>query len=274
MVNNIDKNSVKERLHEIINGAIIGGAQVIVGHPFDTMKVIRQNGTIDTPKTTGIQSIYNRYGFQSIKCMYKGVKYPALTSCGYSAGCFGLYTWGIDVLGWSPFISGGISGVVMGATLTPFEYYKIQKQLGYCRRIGIPYWNRQEWQRWRPSIGVTMIREGSASAIYFSIYEWLYANRPFSGHELTGRYLDNNFVNGGLAGCASWLLTYPIDTIKTRQQSLSISEWRNTGWRKLLNDRSGLYKGVGICLGRAFLVNGVTFWLYEKLHTRPSVDDC
>ena len=66
------------------------------------------------------------------------------------------------------------------------------------------------------------------------------------------------FLSGSLAGSASWLFTYPIDTIKTRIQNEScktIKEAINKG---------GLNNGIGICLLRAFIVNGINFTVYEN----------
>lgn len=250
---------ITDRFREIINGAIIGGAQVVVGHPFDTLKTLAQS---NKPAEYMMIRKWD---------LYRGVKYPALMSCGFNAGCFGLYTWGVDIAGWSPVVSGAMAGSVMGAVATPFEYYKVQKQTDGCQRQCIRYWQPIEWRRWQPSLLITVCREGISTALYFGIYEWMHLNKPLSKWGLQG-----DFIHGGLAGCSSWLFTYPLDTIKTRRQSLTPYECRNTKWTDLINIGNvngvrGLYQGLGICLTRAFLVNGVTFWLYEKLHHRPDV---
>lgn len=243
-------------IQEMINGFIIGGAQIIVGYPFDTIKTIIQNNTLP-------QQPISRYNFNQLTHLYRGVKYPALLSCGYNSGCFTIYTSCLDNAGLSPVLSGAIAGTIMGALSTPFEYYKVQKQTDGCRRQNIKYWNLEELQRWKPSISITTVREGLATACYFGIYEWLHDMNYFS-----------NFINGGLSGCSSWLFTYPLDTIKTRRQALTPTQCKQLkSWQDLImNDMRGLYKGLGVCLARAFLVNGVTFWLYEKLHKRPDIN--
>lgn len=274
-----EKEGIGARIDEMINGTIIGFTQVLVGHPFDTIKTLKQNrhSTRDIKlnsqimtnyATTSAKSIYggtnmnivsrNRWGR-----LYKGIKYPAYISCAYNAGCFGIYTWGIDVKKWSPFGSGMLAGVVLGSLSTPFEYYKIQKQTEVCCRKRINYISMGEIRRWLPGVGITTCREGLASGCYFGVYEWLHSVQPMIA--ITGGC---DFVNGGVAGCSSWLLTYPIDTIKTRRQSLSPAECIRTSWSKLVNMKGSLYGGLGICLMRAFVVNGITFQLYELLHVR------
>lgn len=253
-------SSYASRFHEMINGAIIGGAQVAVGHPFDTIKTNIQHSNTTKPHVNTLS--------HQFKNLYKGVKYPALLSCGFNAGCFSIYTWGIDEAKCTPFISGTVAGTIMGAIATPFEYYKVQKQTDGCKRKGIKYWSRVEWKRWQPSIGVTMAREGLSTGVYFGAYEWMHIYRPFASHNQILSYLDTDFTYGGLSGCSSWLLTYPIDTLKTRRQSLPPMKCQSTNWYSLIMNGHGLYKGLGICMVRAFLVNGVTFWLYEHLHIR------
>ena len=57
----------------------------------------------------------------------------------------------------------------------------------------------------------------------------------------------------------SWLFTYPLDTIKTRIQgrvSSSIKEALKMG---------SLFSGITLCMIRAFIVNSVGFYTYEKL---------
>ena len=56
---------------------------------------------------------------------------------------------------------------------------------------------------------------------------------------------------------SSWLLTYPLDTIKTRIQSNSSKSFN----RFII--MGNLFKGLNICLIRAFFVNSVGFYTYE-----------
>ena len=108
-----------------------------------------------------------------------------------------------------------ILGLISAALSTPIEYYKIQKTLpkGFI---------------------ITFIREFIALNCYFNLYN----------------YLENKtgiFVAGGLAGSTSWLLTYQIDTIKTRIQS-------GYSFNDALKEKN-FNKGLYFCLIRGFIVN-------------------
>ena len=56
----------------------------------------------------------------------------------------------------------------------------------------------------------------------------------------------------------SWLSTYPLDVIKTRQmenKTLSLYDSYKIG---------SLWKGFSVCVIRAVIVNAVGFWSYRK----------
>ena len=142
-------------------------------------------------------------------------------------------------LEYSSFQAGVISGGILGITLNPFEYYKIQRQIGHTGSI-----NKSMFC----GLHYTLSRESIACGLYFTTYEYLNEHLRL-----------NTFVSGGISGCTSWALTYPIDTVKTRFQANP----SYSGKYYLL--QGGLFKGIGFCLMRAFLVNGVSFTLYELM---------
>jgi len=68
-----------------------------------------------------------------------------------------------------------------------------------------------------------------------------------------------SFLSGSIAGALSWFFTYPIDTIKTRIQNESCKTIKEA------IQKGGLNQGLGICISRAFIVNGINFSVYEKI---------
>jgi hypothetical protein len=62
-----------------------------------------------------------------------------------------------------------------------------------------------------------------------------------------------------MAGMLSWLLTYPIDVIKTRVQSNN--HLSMIGAYKMGN----IWSGLSFCLLRSFIVNGSGFAIYDYL---------
>lgn len=103
-------------------------------------------------------------------------------------------------------------------------------------------------------------------AIYFTSYELLM--RQWNS-ELAPISLATALLAGGLAGVATWTLTYPIDYIKTLVQTDSLDKPRQTSMlgylREELNKGSikRLFIGFEIMIVRAFFVNAAGFFCFE-----------
>jgi uncharacterized protein with PQ loop repeat len=124
---------------------------------------------------------------------------------------------------YSPFMVGFISALLT----TPIEYYKIQKQMHGKYPKTIP-----------TGFGITFARELVGLNSYFILQEYLEKSYGV-------------FISGGIAGSTSWLLTYQIDTIKSRIQT-------GDTFIKAYN-KGNFNKGLTFCLARAFLVNSFGF---------------
>tara|TARA_B100000242_G_C42632068_1_gene297529 strand:- start:47 stop:493 length:447 start_codon:yes stop_codon:yes gene_type:complete len=139
------------------------------------------------------------------------------------------------------FISGFISGLLAGPLIAPIDKLKINKQIGN-------YSNKNLFV----GTSITSVRESFGTGIYFSSYNYLKNMNLFKGDL-------NILMAGGNAGLLSWLLTYPIDVIKTRIQA-GQDECVKSAFNK-----GKLFNGLNICLARSFLVNSIGFYVYEKL---------
>lgn len=208
MLINMDKES-------FLMGSISGTAQMIVGHPLDTIKVWKQNKiNINFKRMLGLRTLY------------RGVGYPIVASSLYTGVQFNSYHA-------NPNIIGGITaGVLSGAIIGPFDYYKIRSQVKSQGITNLPlYPMRGFW--------ITIVREVPSMVCYFSSYYY------FRDKQL------NPFISGGLAGMTSWAASYPFDTLKTRVQTGSNL--------KQAIQMGNLYNGLSYCLFRAFIVNGTGF---------------
>lgn len=223
--------SSKSNVTEYKKGAIIGISQTILGHPLDTLKTWRQNGN-------NTKLILDSEFKTNIRNLFRGVTYPFILSIGYNSFLFGFYS-KLKKESYSSLEAGAVSGTILGVILNPFEYYKIQCQTKISENISL-----------YPFRGVhyTLLRESISCGLYFSSYEYFTQNLGIS-----------SFIAGGISGCSSWAITYPIDTVKTRFQA-------NSSFKGIHYIQQGnLWQGIGFCLLRAFLVNGVSFSLYEML---------
>jgi solute carrier family 25 (mitochondrial carnitine/acylcarnitine transporter), member 20/29 len=198
---------------EYIIGNSIGLSNIIIGYPLDTIKVHFQKS--------------NKMPKINLK-LYNGVKYPLYSSLILNTIVFGNY-YHINTITENKFLSGFILGGIGSIFINPFEIKKIKNQVNY-RNINYNSFS---------GLRYTFLRESFGYGIYFYVYNEI-------------KSYSNPFFSGGFSGICSWLITYPIDTIRTKT---------------LLNQRiqlKTLYHGISFCLLRSFILDGLTFTIFDK----------
>lgn len=205
-------------MKDFINGLIAGSCGVVVSHPFDTLK-------------TNIQSnIKINY-----KQLYKGFL-PPLIGVGIEKSIvFGSYNYFRKYN--NSFMSGMGAGILCSTIVTPFEYLKINLQ----NRLKINLLNMYN------GFGPTLLREGLGFSIYFSCFEYLNRNNISKNNLQIA-------INGGLSGCISWAVIYPIDIIKTNIQCSNS-----------IKNINGYYKGFSLSMLRCIPLHATVFLVYENL---------
>ncbi|KAK9237632.1 mitochondrial carrier domain-containing protein [Lipomyces kononenkoae] len=267
-------------------GGVGGVCAVLVGHPFDLIKVRLQtaekgvySGAFDVLKKTVARD--------GILGVYRGVTPPLLGV----TPMFAISFWGYDlgqriVSAVTPVAPSGklsiaqisaagfFSAIPMTLVAAPFERIKVllqvQGQSGTNKYSG-PFDVVQKLYKeggirslMRGSLA-TLCRDGPGSAIYFATYEYL-------KHELTpaGQSSSLGAISfaGGMAGVAMWIAVFPIDTIKSQLQT---SETHTN----IARVTSSIYKaggvkaffpGLGPALARSFPANAATFVGVELTH--------
>ena len=282
--------SSSENLSMTFVGGSLGGiANVLIGHPFDTLKVRMQ--MLNTSLFSCIKSMIAQEGATSL---YKGIKSPLYNVPIIYSLCFGSYEVGLWALGvrfskeptpWQASIAGGWAGFVISFVLTPMELVKCRQQMeGVGQKIHASkactiakqIVQSQGIRQLFKANTLTIAREVPANAVYFGAFIYLKeAFKPIFG--------DNSFntiVVGGLAGLASWIVGYPQDTIKTRIQCDVTNMYQrhrmfnDNGiidcFRKTLRNEgiAGFWKGFSACAIRATFAEAITFTVYEKFRKR------
>lgn len=228
-----------------ISGGLSGIVQTGLGHPFDTLKTL-----IQSKRKVGASFFY------SPKEWYRGAMYPLITAVTTNSiifGCHSNISWYLrenvlkkeeDKYNIVTFCSGGLTGLVTSGFIIPFENWKIQQQT----KVDKTLWkNDGIWKRAYRGSGITAVRESVAMSIYFSTYE-LMREQGYSA-----------FMGGMGAGITNWLISYPIDTIKSRIQSYrynTVEEAVKAG---------NLWRGLPTVLLRAGIVNGGIFYTYDMI---------
>jgi solute carrier family 25 carnitine/acylcarnitine transporter 20/29 len=278
-----------QSLRALVAGGVGGVCAVIVGHPFDLVKVRMQtaekgvySGAIDVVRKT-----IAREGLA--RGLYAGVSAPLVGVTPMFAVSF----WGYDV--GKQLVSsvstvhnnqysvaqisaaGFFSAIPMTIITAPFERVKVllqiqgQKQLApgekpkYANGLDVV---RQLYKEggirsvFRGS-AMTLARDGPGSAAYFATYEIIKRKMTPKNPDGTPGQLSLTAVMtaGGAAGVAMWIPVFPIDTIKSRLQS---AEGKPTigGTIREIYGRGGykaFFPGMAPALARAVPANAATF---------------
>ena len=201
----------------------------------------------------------------------------------------------------SLFLAGSISGVATCFVTTPADLIKIRLQLDTAGGGGISHMVRcarhifatEGLLGFCRGMEATLYRDSWSTGLYFVSYHlvkrWLGTSRL---EQTEGDCTGNAIVEltaGGVAGTLAWGSVVPFDVVKTRLQSqVSVSgaqaavDTRGSARRKVgasfqetrfwptfrhILQQEGwrrLYSGTAPLLVRAFIVNAVTFYVYEE----------
>ena len=181
---------------DFISALVAGFTQVGVGHPFDTVKVLLQNGK-------SIKKL-------KIRDYYRGSKYPLVSSLIFNSVVFPVYERS-EKYTKSIFLSGMLSGFVVAPIIFSFDVGKIKNQtLNKLTYYDYFFTKGRLANYGREMIGIGM---------YFTSYSY------FKKKDL------HPLISGGLAGLCNWTASYPLDVIKSRQiaNDIGIKEAINMG---------------------------------------------
>ncbi|KIL60578.1 hypothetical protein M378DRAFT_14045 [Amanita muscaria Koide BX008] len=214
---------------DFIAGFIAGVAGVLVGHPFDTVKVRFQTPSLAGKYRSSFHAIATIIREEQLVGLYKGVL-PRLTSLALLNGItFASYRFflklqldsrdAIPTLG-QVCIAGTLTGIVCCFIEAPTELVKIRQQdqlvLTSTRKIAMTIYEESGIRGLYRGITATMLRDVGYGP-YFLAYEG------------TRRYLSsyNGLRNpawvipllaGAMAAIIGWVCTFPFDVVKTRMQ--------------------------------------------------------
>ena len=273
--------------NDLIAGGIGGIAGIIVGHPFDSIKVRYQiaasTASSSSNTTLKVQPILN------VSSLFRGISAPVTTAALVNASVF--MTYGESSRLWDRYINfdstsvqskqivcGAFTGLVSSFIVSPTELLKIQMQTqnngsetayrssSHAARSILSNQGIQGLYRGFIS---TCLRQSLGFSVYFSSYD---TTKDHLRYHLGAEHVWlSSILAGGVSGSLSWSVVYPLDYIKSRIQAIPLSTttiselsiWsvaKNTiqqqGWKSL-------YRGLGITVLRAFPVNGIIFPTYE-----------
>ncbi|KAG5302337.1 carnitine/acyl carnitine carrier [Histoplasma ohiense] len=294
-------NASVAQIKSFVAGGAGGICAVIVGHPFDLVKVRLQtaekgvySGAIHVVKRTIAREGLARGLYAGVSAPLVGVTPMfAVSFWGYDLGKTLVSNFSsVPVHNGTPqytigqiSAAGFFSAIPMTLITAPFERVKVLLQIQgqnppppgqkpkYSGGVDVV---RQLYKEggirsvFRGS-AMTLARDGPGSAAYFAAYEYI-------KRSLTPKDADGNVTGelslpavvaaGGAAGIAMWIPVFPIDTVKSRLQS---AEGRPTigGTIRGVYANGGFkafFPGFGPALARAVPANAATFLGVELAH--------
>ncbi|KAI9226092.1 MAG: mitochondrial carrier domain-containing protein [Piptocephalis tieghemiana] len=279
-----------ENTKEFIAGTMGGWAQVVVGHPFDTLKVMLQtqgpsgkfHGSMDClrymVKTDGPQALYR--GMNS-PLMGIGICNSVLfTANGYFRRLLTPEGSKEPLSLQKMMMAGALSGSIMAFVNCPVELLKVKLQVqgnatgaaatayrGVLDCAAKTYASYGFKGLYR-GLTITLIRDTPSFAAYFGCYEGLKMLMAKNKEGELGAL--ELLTAGGFAGIAAWLVCFPQDVIKSRMQSNPSYGSTLECVRSLLQQNGtnvrAYFKGFGPTMARAFPGNAATFLAYEWTH--------
>lgn len=240
-------NCYKEFLAAFISGFLFGATTTIVGHPFDTIKTKMQVQAEFMTKSI-FYTTKNIYLKSGLLGYYKGGLSPLIGSSLYRSSQFaifeGLYTKLSDSRTFSieiPFMFGLplkvvfsaiIAGLVRAMIECPFEYIKVQGQIG------------SKWKLINIFQGfkLLLVRSSILMTTYFSSVDIF--------RRKTDVFKTNSglFIMNGFCSVLAWISIWPLEIVKNQIQSLNPNDFNKN--YKIINilkeniSKNGLLAGI------------------------------
>jgi len=287
------------QLRSFVAGGFGGVCAVVVGHPFDLVKVRLQTAEkgVYSSAMDVVRKSVAKDGLR--RGLYAGVSAPLVGVTPMFAVSFWGYDLGKSIVRSTSTVSadgslsiaqisaaGFFSAIPMTAITAPFERVKVilqvqgQKKLApgekpkYAGGVDVV---RQLYREggvrsvFRGS-AATLARDGPGSAAYFAAYEYikkkLTPRDPVTGQPSGKLSLTAVTCAGAGAGVAMWIPVFPIDTVKSRLQTAEGNVTIGGVVRKLYAQGGyrAFFPGFGPALARAVPANAATFLGVELAH--------
>ncbi|ODV84536.1 hypothetical protein CANARDRAFT_8520 [[Candida] arabinofermentans NRRL YB-2248] len=280
-------SSIERKVKDFTAGFIAGGVQVLIGQPFDLVKVRLQTGQYQTP----IQAFLGTLKGEGLLAFYKGTLAPLIgVGCCVSLQFYGFHETKRALLKNGKkdqltlpefYICGVVAGIVNAPVTSPVEQIRIllQTQKNDLKKYSGPkdavlkIYNNHGWNKGLfRGLGITTLRDGHAYGVWFLTYEWLMRKACKKQNIERSQVPTYQLLTfGALAGNALWLSTYPFDVVKSLVQADSFgkeSKWNGSSlnaaknvWNK--QGLSGFWRGLGPTLLRAVPCSAATFTTAE-----------
>eukprot|EP00924_Labyrinthula_sp_SR-Ha-C_P015310 snap_masked-scaffold_9-processed-gene-13.74-mRNA-1 protein AED:1.00 eAED:1.00 QI:0/0/0/0/1/1/2/0/284 len=255
-------------------------ASVLLGYPFDTLKILTQTKSKKSPHQTLLKPTSNP--FIKLRRLYRGVTAPLLTVGFFTAINFSVYENArLSLLSYIDpennknisfkqnllcvYLGGIISGSTIAFISTPFENLKVVQQTQ--KKKSSLNWMKKLFK------SNSLYRGFLANWICQSIGRGFYLSANYTTTETFKQHKDTlrvKLLAASSAGFCGWVFTFPFDVTRSNLMSdYKKIKYKNT--KEFFNKTytkegiKGFYKGLGFTLMRAIPVACVTLPTYDYM---------
>jgi solute carrier family 25 carnitine/acylcarnitine transporter 20/29 len=287
-----EQGGLQRTLKDLFAGAVGGVAQVLLGQPFDIVKVRLQTTSQYSGALDAATKIYQNEGALAF---YKGTLTPLIGIGACVSAQFGGFHYarrafeasntaktGNGQLSYSQYYaSGAFAGIANTVLSSPIEHIRIRLQTqphGANRLYAGPIDCVRKLSAHQGVLGgvyrgtaVTFLREAQAYGVWFTTFEYL-MNADAARNKIDRSDISTLKIAayGGLAGEMLWISSYPFDVVKSKMQSdgfgadqkyKSMTDCFAKTYRG--EGLGGFWRGIGPTLLRALPVSSGTFVTVE-----------
>ena len=249
---------------DVFAGTCGGITVTLLGHPFDTVKVLLQTQSSTNPAYSGaVDAATKVLKSEGIGGLYKGVMSPLAGQMFFRATLFFAYARAKEWVGVSPddplsyCKAGGLAWLAGSFFESPIDLFKSQSQQQILRAKADPSFVPQSMASsvkdavkymgprgpWY-GMGATLARNLPAGSVYFGVFE--NTKNWFAARNEDGKASNAEICfSGGLGGIFYWSFFYPIDVIKSAVMT------------DKLNPAERRFKGYGDAMGALYKEGGV-----------------
>jgi solute carrier family 25 carnitine/acylcarnitine transporter 20/29 len=271
-----------------LSGGVGGVCTVLVGHPFDLIKVKIQTG--GAASSSVFKMLRETFVKEGIAGCYRGVSAPLLAT----SPMFAVSFWGYDMgkrivqssdesyqgdAGAYPFtikqlcIAGGISAIPATMIMAPSERLKCLLQIYPDKYTSLLDCAKKVYaeggvQSVFRGTSATLLRDIPGSIAWFGTYELVKKGLiQVQGKESGDLSPLAILCAGGVAGMACWSISIPADVLKSRYQTAPAGTYSGIldVYRHLMKEEGpkALFKGMRPAMVRAFPANAACFFGME-----------
>jgi len=286
----------RQSQYEFLCGCIGGFTQVIIGQPFDIVKVRLQTQTAENKMYNSMMDCVTKiWKLEGPAAFYKGTLPPLMGVGACVAIQFGILetckrffqslqssSKELDLK--YVMMSGSVAGFANASIAIPAEHLRIRMQIQKSDGVtALQYRSSMDCARqiYRAhgiqgifkGTNITLMRESLSVGLYFLTYEAVLRRLLKPGQERSELGAAKLMGAGALAGYAFWIVGFPLDLLKTKIQTDNLS---NPTYKSIIQCAkrtheqggiAGFYRGMLPCILRAGPVNAGCFLAYETMLT-------